>query len=139
MTKGLSTVSRSRRATIPRCSVTLLTLAAALDAGCIADEMPASHICDEIGSALASRAFACTGKTGEGNDVYEKFEDTYACLVEDYQGDEFSKTIGGIAPEQAFACPEAIRELACDAAKPTDIAATLAATPAACASFVTPK
>lgn len=106
---------------------------------CIAGEMPASHICDEIGSALASRAFACTGKTGEGNDVYEKFEDSYECLVEDYGGDEFSKTIGGIQPEQAFACPEAIRKLGCDVAKSTDIEATLAATPAACGSFVAPK
>lgn len=130
---------RSPRRSSPRALARAAVVCLLVLPACIAGEMPASHICDEIGSALASRAFACTGKTGEGNDVYEKFEKTYDCLVEDYQGDEFSKTLGGVAPEQAFACPEAIRKLSCDVAKSTDIEATLAATPAACGSFVAPK
>lgn len=119
-------------------------LALLCQVGCITAELPASDICDELGYAISSRAFSCSGDADQASKVYDRFVATYACQIKGYAGDEFGKTLtladGTALPvETAYQCPANLRQVACAEVSIDDFAALFAHTDAVCASLMTPK
>lgn len=83
---------------------------AVLLAGC-ATTMEPDDFCQEVGFAIAGRTQECTGDGETAEARYVAFEEAYTCVEVDP-----SDTAGlrGVAPEDLFACPLAIRHLACE-------------------------
>lgn len=100
--------------------------------GC-ATKLDGEDLCAEVGYAIASRTQTCTGDGERADARYEKFADEYTCVEVDLQ-DEPSH------PEDLYACPLAIRNLACELVETygDDLDAWLGASPACGALVETP-
>lgn len=78
--------------------------------GC-ATRLDNDDICQEVGYAIAGRTEACTGDSDLAESRYTSFEENYSCVDVDPSD---SAGVGGVRPEDLFACPLAIRNLACE-------------------------
>ena len=78
--------------------------------GC-ASTMEADDFCQEIGYAIAGRTQECTGDGEVAEARYAAFEEAYTCVEVDPSD---TAGIDGVKPEDLFACPLAIRHLACE-------------------------
>lgn len=82
-----------------------------------ATTMEADDFCQEVGYAIAARTQECTGDGDLAEARYEAFEAAYTCVEVDPDD-----TAGpdGVRPEDLFACPLAIRNVACELADTWD-------------------
>lgn len=87
-----------------------LLLALPLVASCATTIEP-DAFCKEVGYAIAGRTQECTGDTELSEARYLLFEETYTCVEVDPND---TATEDGVKPEDLFACPLAIRNLACE-------------------------
>jgi hypothetical protein len=99
-------------------------LSAAILSGCPEEwqDEPASLVCDEVGYAIASRTFACTGDDALALERQGAFGDDFTCIAE-----------GPPAPTaDLYHCAVAILDLSCDDvdALGDDLAGWLASSPA---------
>lgn len=110
-----------------------LLLGLPLVAGCGTTVGP-DRFCKEVGYAIAGRTQECTGDAALAEARYADFEAAYTCVEVD-AGD--TATASGVKPEDLFACPLAIRNLACELVESygDDLDAWLATSPA-CALLV---
>ncbi len=111
---------------------------------CITAELPASDICDEVGYAISSRAFGCSGDADQASKIYDRFMATYTCQIKGYAGDEFGKTLTlandtALPVEAAYQCPASLRQVPCAEVSSDNFAALFAHTDAVCASLMTPN
>lgn len=67
--------------------------------------------CQEVGYAIAGRTQECTGDSDLAEARYAAFEEAYTCVEVDPSD---TAGPGGVRPEDLYACPLAIRNLACE-------------------------
>ena len=73
-----------------------------------ATAIEADDLCQEVGYAIASRTQTCTGDADAAEARYTRFEEDYTCVEVD------PSDTGGVRAEDLYACPLAIRNLACE-------------------------
>lgn len=76
-----------------------------------ATTMEPDDFCQEVGYAIAGRTQDCTGDGELAEARYAAFEENYTCVEVDPSD---TAGVSGVRPEDLFACPLAIRNLACE-------------------------
>jgi hypothetical protein len=97
-------------------------------------ELAPDDLCREVGYAIAARTEECTGNTARAEARFLAFEEAYTCVEIE---PDATTTADGIPVADLYACPLAIRNLACELANRhgDDLDAWMSASPA-CAYLV---
>lgn len=111
-----------------------MTLAWIALLGACPTEVSGDDLCREVGYAIAARTETCTGNGTLAEQRFLAFEDAYTCVE---IAPDATTTDDGVPVADLYACPLAIRNLACELANryADDLDAWLSASPA-CAYLV---